>query len=462
MSTPWQELVNTDLGYVQWCALPLAASWIREAERRTSPGVVQALEGRPYAEQARACYGAWEAISNAYRALNLPCLSDPEYQRLALAWWGPVANVDATAAARGVVRGVDASGGTTLEKSRAAWVGLGKTPPDGRRELCASVVRLSLAYPESTVVRRCVGDRRDDPERTGGADCDFAGMWTGCAQEGARIEGCEPWTWASWAWWAPPVVVVGDETRCLVARSLPPLHWSIELAALVAASLEARGARGVLDAGRLFVVARNAQIAREAGILPRELEELAAALPRTVAELRDMNPSMRRTAGYLGAAAAALAVIPGAQIPAAILGALGGVVGILPAAVGFQADNFGRGLPLLEHAQIAVGTVAHPAPRYDVPEVPDAGAEVGGGATSGGGGRIPPLNPGTIARLFAEPAGPLRLWVPVVAPVGASDPMRRDPMAAGGAAVAAPLGVSGTTLVVGALALAGVAWVLRG
>lgn len=358
MTARWTSVVGPGGAWAQSCDMPLADAWLRVATQRARQ------LGVGYAGAVAATRGVWDALSNAFRALNLPPLSAPPYRAALWRWYGPLGGTyeDGLHQRLEAASGSDTAGAADSlagGRLRAAWAALGLAPL-ARGALCGIQVRAALASPSGRAVYQCLED---------GAACGYGGWDHGCAQLGASAQGCAPWSADSWAWWTPPGMDVGGgEIRCVVAACLPPLAWSLELGGALAVALATRGAAGVLDDARLFQLATNATAANDLGVLPDELARLALALPT-----RDDSPEaarqFRTIAAAIGIAAQALQAIPGiGTAVGAVLGLFAALVQIAPIATGLVGDRFGRKPPVFERACISES--GDGVPRYDVPDAP--------------------------------------------------------------------------------------------
>jgi hypothetical protein len=366
--TVWRQEVNTAHLWAQWCAIPEANRWIREATRLTSADEDARIGTLAWGAQVAAVSAVWRALSSVYRCLNLPCLGDPAYKQVMRDWYGGLENQSVDDAVAQKVNRVLGDGGEVMRRCAAAWVRAGNPAPTSEAMFCRVIVQNSLSYPDSQPVSQCLGGL------TGDGICSFTGWDHGCMAIDAAAQGCDPWDWNDWAWYTPPHIGVGDGSSfCMIVRALPPLRLSFLAARALAEQLAARGAYATLDEARVAIFAANLETAAAVRptILPAELAAAANLLPARVNELRQTSnsPAFAGTIAAIGAAAAATALVPVAgPIVAAILAGVGAIVALLPAAVGLQADRFGRVVPVFERAWIAGGAGLTEQPGYDVPE----------------------------------------------------------------------------------------------
>jgi hypothetical protein len=89
--------------FLHWGDLPLADAWFAEAFAITNTGpdrkwtraqTIEKWDTIPYREQLAIVRSAWNALSNGYRAANVPPVTDPMYLRVWELWWGAVRSLN--------------------------------------------------------------------------------------------------------------------------------------------------------------------------------------------------------------------------------------------------------------------------------------------------------------------------------------------------------------------------------
>lgn len=74
-------------GFVQWMDVALAEAWFAEALRLTNPAAIDALENRPYMEQAEHVTNIYRALQFGYMSMNLPASTDPVFRDMWRKWF---------------------------------------------------------------------------------------------------------------------------------------------------------------------------------------------------------------------------------------------------------------------------------------------------------------------------------------------------------------------------------------
>lgn len=360
-----------------------------------------ALDGQSFAAQIAATRALFAAIGAFYKAANVRPQSDPLYAL----WWmdhfgslvapsvvaegRAVTDDPAWARPNGVGTSVMTYGDARSTFGRAildTWARLGKAPIDSDNPLCKIILRFELNE-TGDVIQLCPYGRG------GGATglCDFGVLFVGSVQDGATVEGDRN-DWRTLLWNDPPPAPGRAGAWCRIAKALPPVEWfytaAVDLVGRIAARTDPFATtvpQATAGSAIRYSLLWNLAIARRFGVLPADLAGEAANLPdvQQLAQVQAQTENVNTMRATLGTAAQASGNVY-AQLFSAVMVALAGV---LPAAVGVEADQFGRALPFL--MTVDIDAPAPAAFRLG------PGAQALGAATS----RLPNVSPSALAQL---------------------------------------------------------------
>jgi len=192
--------------------------------------------------------------------------------------------------------------------------------------------------------------------------------------DGSALVTSDPFGWKAWTgyrvkWWVPPAGAASDRAEVTV---LLPLSVSWALLSAVGRSLVAARINGSLARSQAWVWARNARLSRVLGGegLPATVVEASAAVD--VAAIGGDGPFTPTTRALIGAVVAIVAAVnPAAGLVLGVLVGLGELLArILPRAVAFATDAWGRRLPFLEPFAKSGTLAPRAAPTHALVEVP--------------------------------------------------------------------------------------------
>lgn len=426
------------LGALAWADPQLAWGWIKRAVELSTPEERARLDRATYAEQTAATLALWEALGNAYRAMDLPPTSDPAY---VLAFTSRTIGGD-----------------TRVWCEAGAWFREVQpylyTGTDG--VTCSTIHgRLGLA-PDGTVVRTYL-----DPT----VPVSDYSHWE------HRLLPHRVYDWAAVSF-HHECLTRTDFSGCrrYTTHVFPPLRWYFDLAAEVARALAARGVLKTAFQSFRYVLSKNLATAAEVdgsetsllsrmglttGNILRVTSELAGRASDSVAHAAetaraDTLAGVDRWGAAVGAAAPVLALaVPGVgPLIAGVMGlgvaAVRLIATVIPLAAADDRDLFGRTRPVMERRSITGGSDVEP-PNHDVPAPPgwrriiitrlgtDGVGELDGGAM---GPRRPtgPKAPGSTeggAASGAEKPARDGAGGPLWPTEGGADPYREDPRPSG-------------------------------
>jgi hypothetical protein len=403
VTAQWQ-LFTADWG-TQIADPQLANAWYTEALARA-----QAFDAATdWTTQRTTLSSAWVALGNAYRGANIPPPSDPEYRRIFREWFGKCETEPEFRRNYKVGALVSAGGGRRLAQIVARiWH---DAKGDGNGQAGMIPVRLSLSS-DGVVKSVCL-------EATGTGDCDYRGLYTGCATpapEGIYQEhpcasvnyDANTFEWKS--------TEFGSASEFSMERCNVPLSvFRSVLNDLLDAWQSRGGAAGVIDQTRAFVAATNFGNAAAMGLAPAEyLTASHSAVIEAEQLSTGSNPARQTVASIMGAIATACAASanPYGAACAVVAAAIAALAQIIPVAAGIVTDQFGvpvggdnrdAFLPAMIHGpNEGARTVRQAMQGFDVPDPPSLsstsratyadtavpgslGPSLGGGGTLGTG-----------------------------------------------------------------------------
>jgi hypothetical protein len=332
VTAQWQ-LFTADWG-TQIADPQLANAWYTEALARA-----QAFDAATdWTTQRTTLSSAWVALGNAYRGANIPPPSDPEYRRIFREWFGKCETEPEFRRNYKVGALVSAGGGRRLAQIVARiWH---DAKGDGNGQAGMIPVRLSLSS-DGVVKSVCL-------EATGTGDCDYRGLYTGCATpapEGIYQEhpcasvnyDANTFEWKS--------TEFGSASEFSMERCNVPLSvFRSVLNDLLDAWQSRGGAAGVIDQTRAFVAATNFGNAAAMGLAPAEyLTASHSAVIEAEQLSTGSNPARQTVASIMGAIATACAASanPYGAACAVVAAAIAALAQIIPVAAGIVTDQFG-------------------------------------------------------------------------------------------------------------------------
>lgn len=384
------------LGAMAWADPQLAWGWIKRAVELSSPEERARLDRATYAEQTAATLALWEALGNAYRAMDLPPTSDPAY---VLAFTSRTIGGDTR---------IWCEAGAWFQEVRPYLY----TGTDG--VTCSTIHgRLGLA-PDGTVVRTYL----DPPVPVS----DYT-HWE------HRLLPHRVYDWAAVSF-HHECMTRTDFSGCrrYTTHVFPALRWYFDLAGEVARALAARGVLKTTFQSFRYVLSKNLATAAEvdgsgSSLLSR-MGLTTASVTRVSAELAgrasDSVAHAAETAradtlagvdrwgeAVAGAAGIITFAVPGVgPLIAGVMGlgvaAVRLIATVIPLAAADDRDLFGRTRPVMERGSITGGSVDQ-RPTHDVQAPPgwrriiitrlgtDGVGELDGGAVAEGAGRRPPV-----------------------------------------------------------------------
>ncbi len=378
-TSPWKLLASPQNTWTQWVQLDNAQGWLNTAVQRFARGDEIARMVN-YNDQVTAVRNAFTALSNFYRALDLPATIDPLYLSWLDQWWGAIKHYDPPTCLTTRVNPEVTTGQAVGSPDPAvikdrivqtlAKVGKNKTEWDKR--LRNLFTRMSL----------------DDLSELHINDTNpFAGLYTGCMQVSATVEGCPKYTWESLSWTDPPPGVerIPYETSW---SACPAMKWVYEAGAALAQQLSERGVYNCINEARNYQIALNVK-----GVI---MQSLIDGTDREIADLIHATQNVAlasvippdRSGINAAAAAIALAAAAAAAVNPAVGAALSifaTLVKLLPPAQGWDIAqiSLGRCVPRVGPNQYGTHQYAQPIytmgwidgsdtapPSYAVPVAP--------------------------------------------------------------------------------------------
>lgn len=340
-------------GFTHWWDPRLAKSWAARAVELTSDTERRRLDGVSYEEQLAAVRSAWEALSNCYRALNIPWMIDPAARRL----------YTTRTSAADSREWCDAGewGDAAARFDPGPYIGT----EDGGRPCVRTHIRITLDT-ESRVADYL---RADELNR------ETWPTW-GALEAGSIRE----WTWHAYAWRfsCAQRTTLG---ACERWRSdlFPPLIWFFDLAQDIARSLHTRGPMRVLAEATRAAFILNVKSAHAAGVLSSAIGDaaanrLAGLSAVQVEEAHIPDETADEVAGAIAGVAPLAAAIPGVgTVIAAVTGCVAAAVVAFNRlfaavrAVQRDVDAWGRDRPVFERTYLTGGATRSDRPTHDVP-----------------------------------------------------------------------------------------------
>jgi hypothetical protein len=393
--TTWQ-LIQGAAGWTQWADIPQADACAAAAGQWLDRARIQGA--RDPVQQRLLVQSCLRAIGCAYQSLNLPPLADPMYRGLFHSYYGSVQPTDPN------------DTDTTYRGKQHSLYGYGLM---GARtgDLMHSCAQVDVS-PTRIPCNVHVLDHLDEignvyVEKNTALQL---GLGRACSAISGNQVSATSQDWGVAAWNDPGFsigIAASTPTRgCASSETMPAYIWTVDFLSDLVAVFHARGAAQVLDDGRMFTFAINADNANRLHMLTGALATASANLAQTADTLStDPNTTirqeMRSTIILLGGlAAAALNSSPAGPVGAAVAGAIT-AIGValatyLPFAVGTSIDVFGRGMaaPNLSSAwqpgMIVLNTdgsaptdaqlsIPDPSTLGPVRSTPNANPSVGGG-----------------------------------------------------------------------------------
>ncbi len=364
-----------DQGFAHWADFELADAWFRRAMELTDAAHEREVDALPYMQQRARVREALEALMQGYRALDLPCVTDPELRTVVERDYGGPQ-----------VSPCDTKRWATWARDHGAYLFQGGA-------WCVIVRERYRFVADSTVrdmgfANECEADgtpKDDDWERVYGL-------------KNGR------WSWDSWAF-ADNCLHRGGFLQTgacedAVSYLLPLLKLYWNWCREISRACVRRGPARVLVESVRYALLRNAREAQRLGVLtsPRASAGAEAAVAGLVglaaidlAHAQDGGEFFSRPVQgapgnatpdeMMGAVAGAATLVggPGAGLALGILyGVARLLVGWLPAAVAHNYDVFGRDQPVFERNFLTSDPTVAPtdaeprrgAPTHDVPEPP--------------------------------------------------------------------------------------------
>lgn len=328
----WALLTDQAGGWAHWSNLDAAQQWMQQAADLTTAQREAELDAQGFDAQYRATADAWGALVRAWAALNLVPISSPTFQ----CWfvkWGIMFKDPRRGFGTGpeVVTGMDAGFTGNVWRARIHQV-LARAKPHATGEVGEVWVPMSInawgsenpgnATWANSLSRlwwqQCQGTA------AGQGDCDFYprfGNWNGCtnaANPQPDRNDCDPWTWNTLAWHAPPdrgLYGSAPEFR----QVLVPIRWCFQAARELAAAMLAMGGANLIGEARAYVIFNNLIGADNYGTDPFQFAASNVGAFQTA--LQAGAPPIRQATAVVRAMAGLANVVPGwGQLASALLG----------------------------------------------------------------------------------------------------------------------------------------------
>jgi hypothetical protein len=185
----------------------------------------------------------------------------------------------------------------------------------------------------------------------------------------------ERYSWRTLAWRKSSDTGAGRAaaTFCAITEVSYPLLWYFIMGREITAALHDVGARVAIGRARLYVVAKNARTALDAGLLSTsELIDAAAKIPVSLERFGKDDPTTQQLTAAIGIAAIAVQASgpPQGPIAGAILAVVAALLQVLPIATGVNVDDWGRAQPVFLHGTITGDVTQEGMPIHEVPDAP--------------------------------------------------------------------------------------------
>lgn len=362
----------------------------------------ETVDGQRYGLQIEATRSLYAALGRFYQDANVIPMSDPLYVQWWLDWFvgngesatagfnamGKVTPTDpAWSRENGVGRvnlGRQSPGPSEFEtRMRQQWQRMGKTLVDSLHDFCGFRMRFMLDD-QGNLLEQCLnyGVVDDAFGRSIQRETDCVDWsWTGQVEDGASLEGHESdaRTWKTILWNKRPEIGIPAGNWCALDDVLAPVRWFFDAAIDLVNRLSSRPRDGNISvatatwmAAVVYSTMWNLRAADELGVLPADLRDLAANLPRNVALSRVAAQQANLNAALqFSAVAMQVGSMAGPQGTAfaAIISAIAiAFAALAPGAVGTSVDYFGRDLPFAMRVDMQGETEVTPPSQTNRPQ----------------------------------------------------------------------------------------------